>query len=216
MAGRRRYLWGAAVACLPLVVIGMGMVVSGPCGTLEPKSKVATAVVLGSTMLPDGQLHISTQSRVEAGAALYHRGAVQFLHMTGGPRSEGGPTSGDEMARAAVRLGVPAERITAEGRSYSTLQNALFSKEQLKSADALILVSHGFHLARAWLSFAWAGLQPEAVCYHALFRTDPKKERAAVISLSREYLAVWFNLGRATFFSSAKAIGLDPNPIWLR
>lgn len=210
-----RYL-AVAAAIFPVAFTLFGAVATPPCASLTGLPANTTAVVLGAKMDDDGRLHASTLGRVAAGVDLYHTGLVTRLHMTGGRGVEDGPSAGGQMAAEAVSLGTPAAAITAETESLSTVQNALFSRPMLQDAGAIVLVSHGYHLPRAWVSFAWAGVRPDAVCHSARMRHERTAERAPLLTLGREYLAFWFNLGRVGLYSLARAAGLEADPRWLR
>ena len=110
----------------------------------------------------DNTLAAQTRRRVEAGVALYEAGAAPRIHFTGGSPRNGRPGAGEQMRALAVSLGVPAAVTSAESLSQSTLQNALFSRPcSARSPTApVMLVTDGFHLARAWASFRWAGYGP--------------------------------------------------------
>ena len=72
------------------------------------------------------------------------------------------------MRDLALASGVPPDAVTAEGRSTSTLENAVLSRELLGSTDGpILLVSDPYHLARAWLLFRWAGYGPSVRVFAA-------------------------------------------------
>ena len=116
-------------------------------------------------MTGDNHLGRETIGRVHAGVRLYDAGLAPRIHFTGGSPDDGRPGAGEQMRALAIAEGVPPAAATAESLSESTLQNALFSRAVLGAeADGpVILVSDGFHLARAWLTFRWAGYGPVAL-----------------------------------------------------
>ena len=89
-------------------------------------------VVLGAGMDADGTLHLSTKLRVEKAFAIYQKCAAPAIHFTGGIARPEGPSAGQQMAQYAIQMGVPERATTYEGKSQSTLQNALFSIPYLK------------------------------------------------------------------------------------
>jgi len=101
-------------------------------------------VVLGGGMSPRGSLHTSSTVRVDQGVVRYKSGSAPRMHFTGGLASPNAPSAGQQMALRAVEQGVPERATSFEGKSYSTLQNALFSKPQWRGADHIILVTEGF------------------------------------------------------------------------
>lgn len=119
------------------------------------------AVVLGGGSMPE-QLTPVTLERTMTGIALYERGVVQHLHMTGGGDFPG-RTPGELMAELAIAAGVPPDRVSHEGASRSTLQNALFSRDALSRDTTRLLVTDPYHTWRGAFSFALAG-RPASVC----------------------------------------------------
>lgn len=210
---RRAVRWALVILLIPAAAILGGALVSPSCQTLANRDTVYdVAVVLGAGMAADGRLFVSSRERVEAGAALVLAGRAHRLHSTGGRLAPGGPISGEEMAKHAISLGVDPGVVTFEGDSHSTLQNALYSIPYLKDAGSIALVSEGFHLSRGWISMAWAGLTPSAICHSTRFsKASPDSRLGGWYTTPREYLAFWFNLFRAGYFTLATALGQDPD-----
>ncbi len=191
---------------------------------LEPKTFAPAdiIVVLGAGMDADGTLHPSSILRVEKAVKLFQAGAAPRLHFSGGEGILNGPAAGDKMAELAVSLGVPRAAISTENHSFSTLQNALFSMPALQNADRIILVTEGFHLARAWLSFHWAAWQSGrrieiALAHSTIFRGGQGWSNGPKL-LAREVLAIWFNLTRVGLWHIGGALGVEPQSrtAWLR
>ena len=192
-------LAGAAFVC-SAAAIGAVTFLSKPCTEIDARFDIA--VVLGAGMDPNGTLHASTIGRVTAASHLWQEGRTAALHMTGGRAVPDGPAAGAQMKAYAIGLGIEPTRITHEDASLSTLQNALFSAPQLPHDVRLILVSEGFHLARGWLSFAWAGRPVSAVCHSTRLRPE-----APARMLVREVAAFWFNGARAAVWSVLHLFG---------
>ncbi|MEM6620224.1 MAG: YdcF family protein [Pseudomonadota bacterium] len=159
-------------------------------------------VVLGGGMDPDGRLHRSSTTRVDAGVALWRAGVADRLHFSGGARDL--VSAGERMAARARAAGVPVNAITTERQSQSTLQNALFSRPTLRDAS-IILVTEKFHLPRAWASFQAMGLRPVAWAAAPPARATLASRTRVTL---RESLAVWFNLGRWGLWRAAGALGV--------
>lgn len=168
-------------------------------------------VVFGAGMTADGVLATSSRLRVARGVALFKAGKAPVMHFTGGVARPEGPSAGDQMAQFAMDFGVPATSITTEGRSQSTLQNALFSASDLQDAQSLILVSEGFHLPRVATTMIWAGPRAKRQwAASARFRTHGGRPLyTASRMVFREAVAWWFNIARATAYSVAGLIGVD-------
>lgn len=123
-------------------------------------AKADTAVVLGNAVNRNGRPNPCLRARVEAGVWLYRAGLAEQLLMSGGTDADSA-NQADAMRTMALALGVPSERIVVERRSVNTYENIVLSLPLLPDADRMILVSDGFHLARArWLAERhWPGRQ---------------------------------------------------------
>ncbi|STZ77114.1 YdcF family protein [Bergeriella denitrificans] len=120
--------------------------------------KSGTAMVLGNTVNRRGKPNPCLRNRVEAGVWLYRAGLAEKLLMSGGTDRDGA-NQAEAMRQMALTLGVPPEHILIEPQSRSTYENIAFSHPLLPAAERVILVSDGFHLARArWLAARhWPG-----------------------------------------------------------
>ena len=165
-------------------------------------------------MTRDNRLGDDTAARVRAGVALWQAGLAPRIHFTGASsRRFRRPDAGAQMRALALDLGVPPAAASAETRSLSTLQNALFSRPVLGPlADRpVILVSDGYHLARAWASFRWAGYPEVRLAAASAFGVTSPAEQAR--HLARETLAWWFNLARVAVWEAGTLVrGPDAVP----
>lgn len=186
-----------ATGCLLLVLTAAGVVGHALWMARAPLPAAAgVIIVLGGDMTGDNRLAGETRGRVLAGVRLYQAGAAPRIHFTGGVPADGRPGAGEQMRGLAVGIGVPPAATSAESLSRSTLQNALFSRPILgpRADGPVILVSDGFHLARSWLSFRWAGYPQVALAAATPFGDQPRWRQARRVA--REALAWWFNLAR--------------------
>ncbi len=163
--------------------------------------KADLIVVLGGGMSPRGSLHTSSTVRVDKGTALFKTGVAPRIHFTGGLASPNAPSAGQVMAERAIKRGVPQSATSFEGKSYSTLQNALFSKPDWQDADHIVLVTEGFHLPRSWATFKAFGGKDITLVHARRFRGN--RVMAGVKMTLREALAVWFNAGRFLVWKAA-------------
>jgi uncharacterized SAM-binding protein YcdF (DUF218 family) len=213
---RRKMVWmirrlvilaGMLYLCTVLTIVAFAALL--PMGPPADGAKSDVIVVLGAGMDGDGTLHRSSTLRVERGVELWKAGVAPRMHFTGGVARPDGPSAGEQMANLAISLGVPAEATSFEGQSLSTLQNALFSQPMLKDARHLTLVTEGFHLPRAWLTFTWAGGHQLDLAVSERFRAVSPNSRLPQVSMVvREALAVWFNLARALLWHLGGAVGV--------
>ncbi|MGK7652989.1 YdcF family protein [Roseovarius sp. B08] len=138
---------------------------------------VSAIVVLSSGPVRDDR-EGRTGMRTRAGVELYftqrEAGHDPKLVLSGGIIHPESPSMAEDMRDFAVDLGVPSDKIIVEGRSGSTLQNALFSHQLLGDAASgqLAVVTDRFHIPRAWTSFRWAGMS-DLVMVSADGETEP-------------------------------------------
>ena len=71
----------------------------------------------------------------------------------------------------------------------------------------MILVSDGYHLARAWASFRWAGYEPVTLSAASAFGGGTPG--AKLRRVGRETLAWWFNAGRIALWGTMDLIGIE-------
>lgn len=204
------------VAAPPLVMTFGSAYLTPLCDNIDPAPPYDVAVVLSAGLRDDtvdSTPGFSSAARTETGVALYQEGSVNRLHLTGAASYRPNVAISWGMRDLALAEGVPAEAITIEDRSQSTLQNALFSKPQLENADRILLVTSGYHLWRGALSMAWAGVPVQGMCKSSAFDGLPPALLAEVIVT--EIPKWWVNFGRALTWSAASGIGLqDRLPPW--
>ena len=205
------------LVAVPPLATSLGSAYLTPrCDSLSPSSPYDVAVILSAGLRNenvDSRPGMITAARTSAGIALYDAGIVHRLHMTGDASYDPNIAVAWGMRDMAIAQGVPAEAISIEDRSQSTLQNALFSKPQLQNADRILLVSSGYHLWRGAFSMAWAGVPVDEVCKSSAFDPVPFRSRAEI--LLSAIPKWWVNLARAATWSAASGIGLkDRLPPW--
>jgi uncharacterized SAM-binding protein YcdF (DUF218 family) len=146
-------------------------------------------VVLGCPLAPGEELSDVLQERVDAAAALYHRGAAARIALTGGITRVGGRRAEAEVMAEALELhGVPAANITVEVRARTTRENARFVAELLRhEAPRVWLVTQPFHGRRARRAFLDEGL--DAKVWHIAGSIQYRQRRRALRWLAREYAA---------------------------
>ena len=108
------------------------------------------ALVLGCPATAGGRLSDCQRCRVRAAATSYREGRAAYLLFSGGA-AHNRHVEADVMARAAVDLGVPAERVLREGASLTTWQNVRFSKRLMgaRGLRTALVISIADHLPRA-------------------------------------------------------------------
>jgi uncharacterized SAM-binding protein YcdF (DUF218 family) len=210
-----RGLLGFAALCAVTVVLGTAaysVLYEDPV----PLPPAAAIVVLSGpgadSPLPGGE----TLERVRRGVELWKQDAAPIIVMSGSGATmdETGYPDSAGMAELARRLGIPAHAIVEEQRSYSTLQNAWFTAAlpEIDPAAPVIVVTHRYHLPRAWASFRWAGFT-DLTLVAAEVHSGP-------VGMGTLWEAVrWpFNLARAAGASLALAAGIPDDEVlpWLQ
>ena len=130
------------------------------------------AVVLSTRSYEGGRLNPCLVARVEAAVELYRAGKVKKLVMSGGLSRDFQSASGN-MQAIAEKMGVPKEDIIQERRAENTFENIVFSRDFIENSPRVVIVSAGFHLARARMMAdrQWQGHDIQV--YAAPFCSEP-------------------------------------------
>ncbi|MFY0597222.1 MAG: YdcF family protein [Cognatishimia sp.] len=210
-------MWGSLKIVLILGLVTLLSVTAWtylwPTQDVTKVDKASAIICLGGGMSDDGTLHPPTIKRVETCVALYHAQRAPIIAFSGGRGIPNGPAAGEQMATLAKTMGVPAKAIVTESASQSTLQNALFTLPLLRQSNDLILVTEAFHLPRSWASFWWFGGRDMSLFASERIRRH-SHSAAGWTMIPREAIAIWFNIGRASLWSTASLFGKQDD-IWL-
>ncbi|WP_341267061.1 YdcF family protein [Gordonia malaquae] len=121
---------------------------------LRLKPRGSTFVVLGAGLTADGKIPPVLESRLRT-ALRAHRDfpGAPIIFSGGVPRA--GVAEAGAMKRWLVGAGVPSGLITKEARSTSTVQNADFSTDILRSrgSQGAVIVTSFDHLRRGMINF---------------------------------------------------------------
>ena len=133
-------------ALLPLWIMWRDFQVSRlDADTVRPAD---AAVVLSTRAYEKGRLNPCLVARVEAAVELYRAGKVKKLVMTGGVSRDLQSSAGN-MQMIAEKMGVPKGDIFQEREAGNTFENIVFSRKFIENSPRVVIVSAGFHLARA-------------------------------------------------------------------
>ena len=157
-------------ALLPLWIMWRDFQVSRlDADTVRPAD---AAVVLSTRSYEVGRLNPCLVARVEAAVELYRAGKVKKLVMSGGLSRDFQSASGN-MQMIAEKMGVPKEDIIQERRAENTFENIVFSRDFIENSPRVVIVSAGFHLARARMMAdrQWQGHDIQV--YAAPFCSEP-------------------------------------------
>jgi len=140
------------------------------------------ALVLGTSKgLPGGGENLYFRYRMEATSALYKRGKVKYLILSGNNDSEY-YNEPQDMQAALLELGVPADAMILDFSGKRTYDSVLRAKYLFKEENFTI-VSQNFHTARALYIAHQEGLDAIA------FAAQDVPDGYSYITLIREYLA---------------------------
>ena len=130
------------------------------------------AVVLSTRAYEKGRLNPCLVARVEAAVELYRAGKVKKLVMTGGVSRDLQSSAGN-MQMIAEKMGVSKADIIQEREAGNTFENIVFSRKFIENSPRVIIVSAGFHLARARMMAdrQWQGHDIQV--YAAPFCSEP-------------------------------------------
>lgn len=144
----------------------------------------AVVLVLGAKVF-ENRLSTTLQNRVQAAADYLRAHPEAVCITTGGQGRDELRSEGEAAKRALDALGIARERITAETRSRTTLENLRFSKAILTKmgrGPAVVIATQGYHMRRACMMARHIGLAP----YPLYAESNP---RALPKNLCREALA---------------------------
>jgi uncharacterized SAM-binding protein YcdF (DUF218 family) len=116
-------------------------------------------VILGAALAGPWNPSPGLVRRVEFGARIFHESNAAVLVVSGGV-VEAPPAEAEVMAELARARGVPNDRILLEPRSRNTFENAVHCGAILHARGwrSMLVVTEGFHLARALFVFRALGL----------------------------------------------------------
>jgi uncharacterized SAM-binding protein YcdF (DUF218 family) len=182
-------------------------------------------IVLGGAIGPEisaargaPQINESAE-RITAVAALARRYPAARIVYSGGNGNllRRGAAETDFALPLFESFGIARARITLEGRSRNTVENAVFSKEVVapKAGERWLLVTSAYHMPRAIGVFRKAGFAVEA--YPVDWRTEgtdhfihPFATLAA--GLARTDVAMHEWIGLVTYWATGKTPALFPGP----
>ena len=157
-------------ALLPLWIMWRDFWVSRlDADTVRPAD---AAVVLSTRAYEKGRLNPCLVARVEAAVELYRARKVKKLVMTGGVSRDLQSSAGN-MQMIAEKMGVSKADIIQEQEAGNTFENIVFSRKFIENSPRVVIVSAGFHLARARMMAdrQWQGHDIQV--YAAPFCSEP-------------------------------------------
>jgi uncharacterized SAM-binding protein YcdF (DUF218 family) len=144
-----------------LLLVPAGLALIDAYGRQDLAQPADAIVILGSRVYPGGRPGPSLRRRTQHAVALYQRGLAPAIICTGGVGDgDSPPSEGEAACSLAASLGVPRTALLVEGRARSTEENAQYTALILRAHNwhTAVIVSDGYHLYRARLLFAAAGV----------------------------------------------------------
>ncbi len=131
------------VAVINAIVVGSA---AKHIRNIEKEDGYETAVVFGAGVYDGGILSAMLQDRMDTAIALYKRGAVSKLLLSGDNSVEWGEVK--YMKRYAVEHGVNEDDILEDGEGYSTMETVTRAKKEF-GLEKCVFVTQKYHLYRA-------------------------------------------------------------------
>jgi uncharacterized SAM-binding protein YcdF (DUF218 family) len=226
----RRLVYGSMLALAICVFSPIGALLLRP---LEDRFPVPSAdmpaptgiIVLGGSLDEDlsearGQLTLMTAAeRLTSGVALARFYPQARLVFTGGTAALSPHDAGESVGvrRLWLSLGVPEERMTFEGKSRNTWENAVFTRRLInpKPEERWLLVTSAWHMPRSVGIFRQAGFN--VTPYPVDYRTygdarDWRPARPLSDQLSMLDYAVHEWIGMVAYHMTGKTNALFPSP----
>ena len=154
----------------------------------ETAARADAIVVLGSGVMPEGELDDNSLRRTVHGIRLFRRGLAPHLVLLGPARN--GVVEAEVRARYAAELGVAADAIVVERGGQSTREEAALVARRLQP-ESILLVTGLHHVPRARAVFERAGMRVHAapVLEQSGLSERPQARLALARALVQEWLA---------------------------
>lgn len=151
---QRRRPWLAAA-----LLVGGSYVAAIALAGLAARPRMADlAVVFGNTVGADGQPSPRLRARLDTALALYRRGSVRRILVSGGVEQPGDRDEARCMAAYLESRGVPASAVTRDAAGVDTFETARHTAA-LAAGNPVVVVTQWFHIPRAMLAMRRFGLR---------------------------------------------------------
>lgn len=193
-ASRRRRVRAAVLSVVALLVLATPLLVVQGIGQAHARSladvpDTDVALVLGAGLHPDGTPSTYLARRLDAARALYDRGAVRVILVSG----DNATVQHDEptaMRDYLVANGVPADRIVLDHAGFDTHDSCVRAHEVFGVDDAVV-VTQDYHLPRALFSCTAAGMDVTGVGVSAASVTPKQAVVWRLREVPASYKAAW-------------------------
>ena len=170
-----------SLATFALFSIGLALY-----GTFDRLGPADVAVVLGNTVERDGRPSRRLAARLDQALALYRRGAVREVIVSGG-REPSGFDEAAVMKQYLARRGIPSRNIVVDSLGRTTWFTAMNCARIMKRHRwrGAVIVTQYFHVARTRLAFRRFGIAPVYSAHARFF------ELRDLYSIPREGVGFW-------------------------
>ncbi|MCP1994655.1 ElyC/SanA/YdcF family protein [Flavobacterium sp. HSC-61S13] len=160
-------------------------------GFQQPTAKADIAVILGTTVHEDGTLSPRLEQRMLCGLALYQRGLVDKILVSGGLGKEGHQEA-EKMKEFLLQHQVPESSIFVDNygnNTWATVNNTMDLQSRI-GFKRVVVVSQYFHITRTKMMFNKLGF------YHVQSASPAYFEGRDFYGCFREFVAFYW-----TFFT---------------
>lgn len=143
------------------------------------------AVVLGNEVLPDGTPSDRLKARVDCAIALYKKGLVKRIMVSGGTGISGHDEA-TAMKNYLLSRHIPLESVIVDSVGFNTMATAVNTAMLMKQQGigSVVIVTQYFHIPRTMLAFTMAGIPNYSADY------PPYAEWRDIPSTLREMVAI--------------------------
>ncbi|MET0789819.1 MAG: ElyC/SanA/YdcF family protein [Cellulomonas sp.] len=159
MSTRRRVAWIVVSVAFALVIVPILWVQGVGQRAVRGADDVPTtpvALVLGAGLRPDGSPSVYLTRRLDAARALYERGAVDVI-LVSGDNAHANHDEPTAMLDWLVAHGVPADDVVRDHAGFDTHDSCVRAHDVF-GVDAAVVVTQDYHLRRALFSCGEAGI----------------------------------------------------------
>ncbi|MFN3840865.1 MAG: YdcF family protein [Cyclobacteriaceae bacterium] len=158
---------------------------------------ILTGVTSNDAELTDRVFFQHGADRVIHAVDLYKRGIIRKIIVSGGTGRllTASRKEADDIARALVLMGVPADSLIIENESRNTYESAVNVKQvpALNTQDDILLITSGFHMRRSVACFRKAGIR--VAPFSTDFYTHPRYYTLDVLFIPKvDALLIWSKL----------------------
>lgn len=187
----------AVIAVLVLAGTNAAVILSTRGDIVDEQTAAAfdadAIVVLGASVMPDGEPSGILQDRLDDGIALYFAGAAPKIIMSG----DNGTRAYNEcwaMKQYAVEQGVPSEDVFCDHAGFSTYET-MYRAKHVFGAQRIVVATQTYHLYRALYAAKGLGMQAIGVpSDYRDYEKQPWYDAREIPARTKDFFQVLFNV----------------------